>query len=358
MNVLHISPNFNYTCGVSRYLLLLFAEFRKRDDIRIFFITNGGDGLDRLSDLNIQPILLNFKTGIHNLFYIYQNLKELKKICLENDIQIIHTHHRYPELLANLLKNQIKVKTITTVHSLVKGLEILSFKSDKILAVSKAVEHNLINNFNVKPNKIIQIYNPFSSVDWNDRVFMQNIRLKLGINNDDRVFLFVGRFHKHKGVDILFDVFSKLSNEFSNLKIILITDINAKLKKNISIPSIIFIEPQKDISTFYRLADYVVLPSRRESFPYSMLEAGYFEKIFIGGNTGGIAEFIENRVNGFLVNPDKNDLETLVRDLMQKPPEYYAYLGKNLRRKVLNLPTPELYTGKLIQIYSQLLNED
>lgn len=358
MNVLHISPNFNYTCGVSKYLLLLFAEFMKRDDIRIFFITNGGDGLDRLSDLNIQPILLNFKTGIHNLFYIYQNLKELKKICHENDIQIIHTHHRYPELLANLLKNQIDIKTIATVHSLVKGFSWLSFKSDKIIAVSKAVEQNLIFNYKVKPNKIIQIYNPISLSSIDDKVKEKELKLKLGIRDNDRVFLFIGRFHRDKGIDILLNVFSKLSDEFSNLKIVLITDINLKFKKNISIPSIIFVKPQKEISAFYRLADYVVLPSRSDPFPYVMLEAGYLGKIFIGGKTGGITEFIEDRVNGFLVNPDKNELETLIRDLMQKPPEYYAYLGKNLRRKVLNLPTPELYAERLIQIYSQLLNED
>lgn len=358
MNVLHISPYFNFTWGISKYLFILFNEFKKRNDIKLYFLTNGGDALDRLKALKIEPLILNFKTGIQNVFYLNRNLKDLKKICLEKNIQIIHTHHRYPELLANLLKNKINIKTITTVHSLVKGFSSLSFKSDKIIAVCKAVEKNLILNFNIQPNRIIQLYNPILITPNEDKISIRKLREELGLNEDDRVFLYVGRFHKEKGIDILVNVFSKLPKEFSNLKIILITDIGSKAKKYYSNHSIIFVQPQNDISVFYQLADCVVQPSRMDSFPYSMLEAGYFEKIFIGGNTGGIAEFIENRVNGFLVNPDENDLEIIVRDLMQKPLEHYATLGKNLRRKVLNLPPPELYADKLIQIYSQLLNEN
>lgn len=357
MNVLHISPYFNYTWGVSRYLLLLFSEFKKRQDIKVYFLTNGGDGLERLKDLDIQPFILNFKTGINNIFYLNQNLKDLKKICIENEIQIIHTHHRYPELLANLLKNQINIKTIATVHSLVKGFRWLSFKSDKIIAVSNAVKQSLISNYKINPDKIIQIYNPISFGSIESKVNEKDLRQKLRIRDNDRVFLFVGRFHKDKGVDILLNVFSILSDEFSNLKVILITDINSKLQKNFSNSSIILIEPQKEISAFYRLADYVVQPSRMDSFPYSMLEAGYFGKIFIGGKTGGISEFIEDRVNGFLINPDEKELEKVVRDLMKKPVDYYSSFGENLRTKVFSLPEPEFYIVKLVQIYTQLLNE-
>lgn len=357
MNVLHIAPHFNLTWGISKYLFILFTEFKKRNDIKFYFLTNGGDALDRLTTLKIEPFITNFKTGIRNVFYFNRDLKDLKKICLENEIQIIHTHHRYPELLANLLKNQINLKTITTVHSLVKGLRILSFKSDKIIAVSKAVEQNLISNYKVKPDKIIQIYNPISFNSFEDNVKEKDLRLKLGIRDNDRVFLFVGRFHRDKGIDILLNVFSKLTKEFSNLKIILITDVDKKAEKYFSNPSIIFSEPQKDISVFYQLSNYVVQPSRVDSFPYSMLEAGYLGKIFIGGKTGGIAEFIEDRVNGLLVNPDEKELEKVVRDLIKKPVDYYSSFGENLRNKVINLPTPESYTEKLIQIYTQFLRE-
>ncbi len=38
-----------------------------------------------------------------------------------------------------------------------------------------------------------------------------------------------------------------------------------------------------------------------------MLEAGAMKKPFIGGNTGGIAEFIEDGVNGILIEPGDSD---------------------------------------------------
>ena len=39
-----------------------------------------------------------------------------------------------------------------------------------------------------------------------------------------------------------------------------------------------------------------------------MIETGSFKKLFIGGNTGGIAEFIEDGKNGLLVDPENPEM--------------------------------------------------
>jgi len=129
-NILHISPNFNYVCGVSKYVHIILKglnSFKDKYNIKLFFITNEGDSLERLSEIGIEPHILRFDKGIKNIFYIKKNLKELEKFCITNKIHIIHSHHRYPELLSNLLKRKLDIKTITTVHSIIDGFKSLSF---------------------------------------------------------------------------------------------------------------------------------------------------------------------------------------------------------------------------------------
>ncbi len=358
MNILHISPNFNFTCGVSKYLTLILPELKKQSDINIYFITNGGDSLERLEKIGIDPTIIKFKTGLRNILYVRNNLKDLESFCRENKIEIIHTHHRYPEFLANRLKERLEIKTVTTVHSLVRGSKRISFKSDLIIAVSKAVEKNLIENFDVNPDKIIQIYNP---IDFNlEGSLDDNNSNKDGLNilSGCRVILFIGRDDKNKGLDLLLKAFNKISNEYDDVVLVIVSDLSEKQKKRIQFSKrrIFTFEPQNNIKEFYKRSEILILPSHVESFPYVMLEAGVYGTLFLGSNVGGIDEFIQDGINGFKFNSgDVNDLYEKIKLVLSLIKEDREIVKKNLFNKVLELDSPETYAKKLITIYSQLL---
>ncbi len=353
MNILHISPYFNYACGVSKYLTLILRELKNYSNIRLHFITNSGDGLERLKKIGIEPILMNFTSGLKNIFYVKNNLKRLEQFCIENEIDIIHTHHRYPEFLANQLKKKLNIKTISTVHSLVKGMRFLSFNSDKIIAVSKSVEKKLSENFKVNKENIIQIYNP---VEFNYAEVKPNEELKLFRNY--RVFLFIGRNHRVKGLDILIRAFGKISNIYSDVVLIIVSNLSYKDKNKIKRvnPKIFLFPPGENIDEFYRLAHAVILPSRIEPFPYVMLEAGLNKKIFIGSNVDGIDEFIDDGINGIkFKSEDVQDLVDKMNDVLNLDTKIKVKLTNNLYKKVLRLDTPKTYVQKLIMIYNNLI---
>ncbi len=359
VNILHISPDFNYSCGVSKYVFLLLDELSKREDLHLFFLTNKGDSLNRLNGLNVKINFLNFERGNKNPFKFILNYFLLKKFCTENRIEIIHTHHRYPELLAYFVGKFLGIKTITTVHSLVDGWKYFSFKSDNIIAVSKAVERHLIEKYKVNKEKITQIYNfvkPFESPNYEE---ISNLKEKFGIKSDDKVLLFIGRIGYTKGCDILISAFEKLSNKYPSLRLLMIGNFESnELKESImKNERIIYLSPTNDIYKYYFLCDVVVLPSRIESLGYVMLEAGLAKKPFIGGKTGGIKEFIEDGTNGLLVNP--GDVDNLVEKVEQllNDSNLSQMLGFNLFTKVSQLTNGDLYTNKLIELYSSLPNE-
>lgn len=356
VNILHISPDFNYSSGVSKYVFLLLDELGKREDLHLFFLTNKGDSLNRV---NVMINFLNFERGNKNPLKLILNYFLLKKICIENKIEIIHTHHRYPELLAYFLGKRLGIRTITTVHSLVDGWKYLSFKSDKIIAVSKAVERHLIQKYKVNNQKITQMYNfvkPFESPNYEE---ISNLKEKLGIQEDEKVLLFIGRIGCIKGCDVLISAFEKLSDKYPFLRLLMIGNFESdELEESVTKNDrIVYLTPTSNIYNYYHLCDIVVLPSRIDSFPYVMLEAGLANKPFIGGQTGGIEEFIEDGTDGLLVKP--GDIDNLVEKIEQLLNDSHLSqrLGFNLFNKVSQLTNADSYTNKLYELYSGILNE-
>ena len=358
-NILYISPDFNHACGVSGYVFKLLKHFNNPKSHTVYFITNGGDALKKLQNENINYKLLRFSKGWKNIFYFPFNYFSLRKFCLANRIDIIHTHHRYPEFLSNLLKKKLNVKTITTAHSFVNGYKKASFKSDKIIAVSDAVKNTIIMEFNISAEKIITLYNCIipdqnKSVDTNNELLNQ-----LKLKKDDFIILFLGRINEIKGVDILIEAFRILRKECSSLKLVLVGNVSDKtiVKKKIQQnENIILLLPQSNVEPYYILSSVIVLPSRVESLGYTMLEAGYFKKPFIGSRTGGIAEFIEDGVNGFLFEPgNADDLAEKIKFVIDNPKKAKS-AAEELHKKVKKYCNCEDYFAKLTSIYEDLVN--
>jgi glycosyltransferase involved in cell wall biosynthesis len=86
-----------------------------------------------------------------------------------------------------------------------------------------------------------------------------------------------------------------------------------------------------------------------------MIEAGAFKKPFIGGNTGGIAEFIEAGKNGLLFDPENPEQLAEKISYLLNNPEIGKSLGENLHEKVSRLCDYNNYFSEVEKIYNSLL---
>jgi len=357
MNILHMAPDFDINSGITKYILDLFKYSRNDADIHFSFITNKGNALYRLDQLGIKYEIIPFSNGIKNILYVGQNEKDIKNYCQQNNIDIIHTHHRYLELVANNVKKSITVKTITTAHSMVAGFSKSSYKSDYIIAVSKAVNDRIVDLFKVSKNRVETIYNCVPIPEYIP-ADVKREKEKLGIKTGDSVFLFVGRGTKLKGADVLIKAFNKIFIKYPSSYLIMIADqfdksvLKLKLCNNIKIMA-----PEENISKYYSLADAVVLPSLQDSFPYVMLESGLMKKCFIASKVGGMAEFLDE--NTALLIPPNDDklLEQKMEYVINNKTEIDK-IGLNLYNKVLPLTNCQEYYSKLKTIYNNLIDKN
>ncbi len=358
-NVLHVALDFDRSSGVTTYMTMLLRHFKRRGDYQMHFITNGGNAFEALDSLGMKPVIIPMQRGLKNILFLPQNIFFIKRYCREHNIHIVHTHHRYPEFVASLLSKKNGFRTITTAHSLVQGYTSISFHSDKIIAVSNAVRNEIISTYNVETTKIETMYNCVEEMPQVSPDEIRELRSTLGILPENKIVLYVGRFEVAKGVSYIIQAFHAVREKIENVTLLIVGDGNreSQLTNNLENGSQkIILPPQNMMHKYYRMADIVVLPTERDSFPYVMLEAGLASKPFIGSSVDGIAEFIDDGRDGMLFPVgDVEKLTANIIDLLSNVSKAHV-LGENLYRKVISLPTCEEYCEKIDSIYHDLLN--
>ena len=131
-------------------------------DEKNFKITLACDGGSRLFKINNNIKVTNIKFLNKSPIGIINSIVRLYKIVKEENIDIIHSHHRYTTALANLIfifnKN---IKVIHTEHNVFPDKNFINLRGKNIIAVSNVVKDNLIKN-RVKEKNIKLIYNAIS----------------------------------------------------------------------------------------------------------------------------------------------------------------------------------------------------
>ena len=85
--------------------------------------------------------------------------------------------------------------------------------------------------------------------------------------------------------------------------------VNCKLYLTNTFKKIEYISPKPipDLSSFYKIADVVILPSRVDPYPFVMLETIYFQKKIIATNVDGIPEGLNNYNLATLIPPNNKE---------------------------------------------------
>lgn len=149
------------------------------------------------------------------------------------------------------------------------------------------------------------------------------LRTSLHINENDFVFVFVGRLVMDKGIGELVKAFDALSKNHKKVKLILVgpkeNENNPKKKEIFQTilqnKNIITVGFQEDVRPYFAISQVFVLPSYREGFPNAVLQAAAMGLPSIVSDVSGCNEIITNEENGLLV-PRKND-EKLKEKMME-----------------------------------------
>lgn len=185
----------------------------------------------------------------------------------------------------------------------------------------------------------------------------------------DLEILYLGRMEAIKGVDILIKAIPMICQSVPEARFTLI---GAGMGKSNTLSADKVLESQlprqfldrirllshverKKTPEIYARASVCVIPSRWEQFGYTCAEAMACGKAVVASNAGGLAEIVEDKVSGILVEPENpQKLAEAVIDLLRDTKQREA-LGKAARERIERLFSTDVVIPKMAEFYRKVI---
>jgi glycosyltransferase involved in cell wall biosynthesis len=325
--VLHLVPWFGRG-GRERLVADLIAAMRPEWDGTVLY--GAGDGVDDLTprggalsagiDARVVPLFPSTPPNlVRAAFAIRQEARR-------SGAAVIHSHHRFAGLAGRVAAAAAGVPFVSTVHDLADGHAASSrFACGRTITVfSDAVARHLQSAFGVDPSRIQQI--PMGVANRN--VSGAEAGAEISAAAPGRTMVgFLGRLVWEKGPDVFVRAAALVARDRPDVEFVVAGagDMQAALERHAVTRGLAgrvrWLGWQPDPARLLALMDIVVVPSRREGFGLSALEAMRAGKPVIASATGGLPELITPDVNGRLVPTDDPEaLATAIRALVDDAP--------------------------------------
>lgn len=304
-------------------------------------------------------------------------LRALRGYFKRNKFDIVHSITPKAGLLAMIaaklagIKNRIHIFTGQVWYTKKGFMRSLLISLDKVIVMNathilvdgESQRKFLIGQHIIKDsNSQVLGKGSISGVDVDKFIFdpltREKIRGELLLKNDDLVFAFLGRINRDKGILDLAKAFERLVKDFSNAKLLIIgydeENLIPEVQRIINDSNaMIFYGPTPNPEIVLQAADVFCLPSYREGFGTSIIEASLLGLPVICSNTYGLMEtIIENETGLRHAVKDVTLLHQQMKKLMESP-GLRRQFGENGRKYVLENFSANEISSHWLYFYKQ-----
>jgi len=233
-------------------------------------------------------------------------------------------HRRWLELRTRVASLFERIgMAINPYHRYVCRAERRLFEHPRLRAVicnSRMVADEIRRGFRIAPEKLHVVYSGVDLEHFHPRhreALRGATRAEIGCHPRDTLFLFVGAGFARKGLGAAIEAL-KLAKQRAYWLLVVGTDREAARFKAQAASlgdRVRFLGGREDVRPLYAAADCLILPSRYDPFPNTVLEALAMGLPVIVSNHAGAAEIIGRGVNGWVCEPDD---PTGIADLMHE----------------------------------------
>ena len=326
----------------------------KGHEINVFTTAiDSKDSIEKYENMTIYRYGTNFRIYNRNISF-----KMLVK-PIKYDVDIIHVHLDESILAALLYAKRKKVALVVTYHG-----DMIDTYGGFISKTHVYFYNRLVNkllshaNIIISPSeyyidesiflgkyrdKIVVIPNGINVDEFDIGYSKEECRDKLGLPLNNKILLYLGVIHPHKGPDVLLKAMPKIIKEVSNTELVFVGRGTMKkelemVSKKLGVDGRIrfagFVEESLK-PLYYKAADVFCLPSTRkhESFGIVNLEAMACGVPIVASKIGGVPDVVKDGENGLLVTP--KDLDALADAIIYllENENVRKEMGKNGRKK-------------------------
>ena len=303
-----------------------------------------------------------FKSGV----YLQKGIKIYNKnflipflfnnLNLENDFDIIISHMPLGHIYADLINKKLNLPRISVLHysdfRVLKEFKYSIYFKNKL---KKALKNSTLigarSEFLKRELKVDFILPSF--------IEKENIKEKKSFNSKKLKIITLSKLIKRKNLNLVIKALADVDFDFEyeiygkgteekNLN---------KLIKKLNLQNKIKIMPHINHNLIYEKLDendVFILPSIKETFGLSYLEAMSRGLITIGIKNEGIDGIIKNNENGFLINPNIKEIKEILSKINNFSLEKKEKISQNTLKSIKNYEKEKIIT-KYVETIKKIL---
>jgi N,N'-diacetylbacillosaminyl-diphospho-undecaprenol alpha-1,3-N-acetylgalactosaminyltransferase len=343
----------------------------------------------KIEENGITVLNYSIKRNQLNPVSLTRQVRQLRGFNKEISFDIVHSFRLQPNVIS-LIAFYRKRKILKIAHITGLGFSFtkLSWKSvfyrfivlslyqtllpipDKVIVQNKA-DFKILTRLLFLNSKLAIING--SGIDLeefcSDKVGLsikENLLSEIGASPEDLVILFSGRLLKEKGIVEFLTAANNLTKRYLNLKFIVAGRFDksnptciseAEFSDLTQNPSIFYLGERSDIRELLSITDIFVLPTYREGFSRSILEAMAMEVPVVTTKVPGAQDAVRENYNGLLADVENlKEIETAVEELINNK-KLRLEFGKNGRALAKQYYSSDVIFGEISGIYLQLLEK-
>lgn len=294
--------------GGTENVVLQLCEIFKQNVNKIVVCSCGGVNVETIEKMGIKHYLIPDIEN-KNPKVILSVVRILEHIVKEENITVIHTHHRMAAFYVSLLKLYKKSYFINTSHNTFNSrirLTFLVYQNANLIACGEMVKKNLVDIFGIEDKKVTVIHNavkPFEgTVSIDKKLDGYKKQGKFLVGN-------VGRLSKQKGMEYFIEAIPMIIKVIPNVMFFIVGEGEEEEKlKKLAISNHIeeyldFLGYRNDIQNVMSQFDIIVLSSLWEGLPLTPIEAFSVGKTVVATAVDGTVEIVRDGIDGYLVEP-------------------------------------------------------
>ncbi len=341
--------------------------------------SNGGGQEKRLFDMG--AVSLNLPVHSKNPLVMRANVRRLRRIIQEHDIQLVHARSRAPAWSAYYATKRANVPFVTTFHSLYSGADnfikrgynAIMTRGDRVIGISDYVGDHVAKRYGVGADRL-RVIPRGVDLDEFDPEKVSDARInalfdKWQLNRNKRIVMLPARISERKGHVWLLKALHKLWQDGKGKDVICIMvgghDLSSRYANKVE-NMIIDLKLERkvwlvgacdDMPAAYALSDVVIIPSvGPEAFGRTSIEAQAMGKPVIATNHWGLSETIMPAATGWLVQPDNvGELVNSIDLALAMPEDAKSRLVARARRFVSRHYSIQRMGKSTLAVYRELL---
>lgn len=293
--------------GTEKVIMQLCNNFNSKFE-KVIVCSCGGVHEDELEKKKIKHYKISDMDD-KNIINIIKNIKIIIDIIKQENINIVHTHHRMAAFYMSIIKLFVNVKFIHTAHNTFTDKKILTrlaLGKAEVVAVGNKVKENLCHFYGIVESKVTVIYN---GIEENLEPIRNVEEISKYIEKGYYTVGNIGRLSEQKGMEyyiksipdilkinnkIIFYIIGEGDKKNELLKLVS----NLNIQENVK-----FLGYRDDVINIMKQLDLIVLSSLWEGLPLTPIEAFSVRKTIIATAVDGTSEIVINNYNGKLIRP-------------------------------------------------------